>query len=394
MPPRRTSPRRAATRPSGLNERTLEPVYDELDDEPGGGFFARAAPWLALLALVIAAGVLGYVVFSRTPGEDLTACRTSAWKAIPDPDNLPPDWNLGSTDLNANGMTISILGPASEDGSTNPPVVYASVTCYGDAAEAALAQNRAAAAAAGSTVTNRTANGDAYDVDNPSTGSITTLFRVNGLIGQIAQGGSVTADDLEVITSAVAAAMGNGTAAGRAGARPSDSASGSEEPLGSEDPGIEPSSSPFAPELQAMLPTSLAGTPLTFDSRPASEYFAEGDPTGRAVAASLRKLGKTPADLQIVQGFDDSGATLDAIVAFRLPGADLEALRSIVLKTWLGSGNAGVTQSTVTVEGKTFTKIDYGDAKSNEWVYAKADYVVVVDTSDQAIVAEVAKTLK
>ena len=371
-----------------------EPAYDVLDDEPGGGFFVRAAPWIALLALVIAAGALGYVVVGRSSGEDLTACRTAAWKAIPDPENLPPDWNLGSTDLNANGMTVSILGPTPEDGSTNQPVVYASITCYGDAAGAALAQNREAAVTAGSTVTNRTANGDAYDVDNPSTGSITTLFRVNGLVGQVADGGTATPDDLAVITSAVAAAMGNGTAAGRAAARPSDSATGSDEPPASDDPGVEPSSSPFAPELQAMLPTSLGGTPLTFDSRPASEYFAEGDPTGRAVAASLRKLGKTPADLQIVQGFDDSGATQDAIVAFRLPGADLEALRSIVLKTWLGSGNEGVTQSTVTIDGKTFTKIDYGDAKSNEWVYAKTDYVVVIDTSNQAIVAEVAKTLK
>jgi hypothetical protein len=68
-------------------------------------------------------------------------------------------------------------------------------------------------------------------------------------------------------------------------------------------------------------------------------------------------------------------------------------LRSIVLQTWLGTANAGVTQSKVTIGGKEFTKVDYGDAQSNEYVYAKTDYVVVIDTNSESIVGEVAKTL-
>lgn len=390
MPTRRTSPRRTATRPTGLYERPLERAAD--DEEPQTGRLDRAAPWLALLAVVLAAGALGFVVFGRTGG-DMTACRTAAWTSIPDTKDLPVDWNLGSTDLNANGMTISVLGPPPPDETTNQPVVYASVTCYGDAAATALAENRKAAEAAGSTVNDRSANGEAYDVDNPSTGSVTTLFRVRDLVGQVAGAGDANDPDLATITSALAKAMGDKAAAGTAPVS-SDEPIGSEEPLGSEDPGaVEPSGSPYATELQALLPTSLGGTTLTFDARSAASYFQEGDPTGRAVAASLRKLGKTSDDLQIVQGFDESGTISDAIVAFRLPGGDLDALRSIVLQTWLGTANAGVTQSKVTIGGKEFTKVDYGDAQSNEYVYAKTDYVVVIDTNSESIVGEVAKTL-
>ena len=290
MPTRRTSPRRSATRPTGLYERPLERAAD--DEEPPAARLDRAAPWLALLAVVLAAGALGFVVFGRSGG-DMTACRTAAWTAIPDTKDLPVDWNLGSTDLNANGMTISVLGPPPPDETTNQPVVYASVTCYGDAAATALAENRKAAKAAGSTVKDRSANGEAYDVDNPSTGSVTTLFRVSDLVGQVAGAGDANDPDLATITSALAKAMGDKAAAGTAPVS-SDEPIGSEEPLGSEDPGaVEPSGSPYATELQALLPTSLGGTTLTFDARSATSYFQEATPlverSRRACASSARR---------------------------------------------------------------------------------------------------------
>lgn len=395
MPTRRTSPRRTATRPSGLYERTIEPTFGEVDGGAGNGVLAGAAPWLALLAIVLAAAAIAFVLITRSSGGDLTACRTAAWHAIPADKSLPTDWSLGSTDLNANGMTISIVGPPSADGSTDQPVVYASITCYGDAAATALDENRQAATAAGSTVRDRIGASDvAYDVDNPTTGSTTTLFRVGGLVGQIAPAGSPTDADIAKITTAVAAAMGDQTAAGTGGISPTDEGLGSEEPIGSDDlSSAEPTPS-FGPELVAMLPTTLGGTALTVDNRAASEFFGPDDPTGRAVAASLRSLGKTLDDLQIAQAFDESQTITDTLVAFRLPGADSAALRAIVLRTWLGAGNAGVKETPVTLAGKSFTKIDYGDAKSNEYVYAKDDFVIVIDTSDVAVATAAAANFK
>jgi hypothetical protein len=402
MPTRRTSPRRSATRPSGLHDRPTGPLLDDDDDTPGG--LANAAPWLALLAVLLSALALGFVLL-RGGGADLTACRQAAWTAIPDKGDLPADWALGSTDLNANGMTISILGPVPADTSTNQPVVYASVTCYGDAAGTALAENRKAAEAAGSTVTDRTAGGESYDVDNPSTGSVTTLFRVGGLVGQVADGGTATPGDLGKITVALAAAMGDERAAGGAGAGATDDPSASDEPTGSDDVGgVEPSASPFAPELEALMPKTAADPastasppatlPLTVISASATEVFGD-DPSSRALAARIRSLGATFDQLQVAQAYDETGTLEDlSVIAFRLPKADLAKLKAAILETWLSAGADGVTTSTVTLSGKTLTKVDYGDDKTIEYVYAINDAIIVIDTSNVAIATDLAAQLK
>src|SRR4051812_40974125 len=170
MPARRTSPRRAATRPSLAPER-----YDWTDDDvAAGSVLAGAGPWLGLLALVLAVGALGVVLLRGSGDGDLTACRTRAWAAVPK-QGIPTGWLLGTTDMDANGITVSIIGPTPADGS-NPPVVYATVTCYGSAAAQALEANRKAAEAAGATVQERQGGDDAWDISNKTTNSGTTIF--------------------------------------------------------------------------------------------------------------------------------------------------------------------------------------------------------------------------
>ncbi len=405
MPTRRTSPRRAATRPNGLYDRSPESTFGEVD-EPGPGLLSNAAPWLALLAVVLAAGAVGYAVLGRSSGDDLTACRTAAWRSIPDANKLPDSWNLGSTDLNANGMTISIMGPVPADSSASQPVVYASVTCYGPAAETALEENRKASVTAGATVTPRdgTSNGDGYDIDNPTTGSVTTLFRVGGLVGQVAGAGSPTDQDLAVITKALAAAMGDGSAAGTSAIGPTDAGAGSPQPGSSGDlGGAEPSGSPFAPELEALLPTSVVDTtstaspapevPLTTQSASATEVFGQ-DPSSRALAARIRTIGGTLDTLQIAQAYDDTGSIDLSIIAFRLPQADLAKLRAAILDTWLSAGADGVKTTTVDLGGKSLTKVDYGDGSTIQYLYAKDDYVITIETSDIGLATQVAAHLK
>jgi hypothetical protein len=392
MPPRRTSPRRTATRRSGLYERTPEPAFDDDIDEPGDGILGAAAPWLAVLAVVLAAGAIAFVVFRGASSPDLTACRTAAWTAIPDPDNLPQSWKLASTDLNSDGMTISMLGPQPADSSTKQPAVYASITCYGDAAATALAKDRAAATSAGSKVTKRSANFDAYDIDNPTTGTLTTLFRVNGLVGQVANGGA-DPDDLAVITQAVAAAMGDETAAGTSAVTPTDAAIGSEEPLPTEEESLEPDPSAVAPELEADLPTSIQGTPLTVSSYTGTEALTVS-PTSRALAARLTSLGVKLGDIQIAQAGDDS-YTLDITVfGFRAPGLAPAKLKAAVLEAWLGADQPGVKQTTVTLGGKSLLKIDYGTVGSIDYVYATDDHVIVIDTADPNAASEAATQIK
>ncbi len=395
MPTRRTSPRRSATRPSITLERTDPRFEDDASDDDDRDRLAAAAPWLALLAIVLAAGAIAFTLASRAGGGDLTACRSAAWSSVPKADGLPTGWQIGSTDLNANGVTVSIVGPTPEDQTAQPPVVYASVTCYGDAAAIALQQNRLGAKAAGATISERTASGDAYDVDNPSTGSVTTLFRVGGLIGQIADAGTAAPSELSTITTALAKAMGDGSAAGTGGNAPTDGASRSADPAASEDPlgSAEPAPSAFAPELEAVLPTDLGGTPLTIQSNSATELFGD-DPSSRALGARIRAIGGTLDQLQVAQAFDETGSILASIVGFRLPGADGTKLRAAIVETWLSAGNAGVTTTTVELGGKSLTKVDYGDAGTVQYVYGKDDYVIVIDTSDVAIATEIAAKLK
>jgi hypothetical protein len=388
-------------------ERDLRERYDEFDDfddEPEG-LLRTAAPWLALLALVIAAAVLGYVLFLRpSSGDDLAACRSAAWTAIPDQAKLPQTWQLGSTDLNANGMTISIVAPASADESADQPVVYASITCYGPTAKDAMDQYREAASKAdGATVTPR-GGADAFDVTSTS-GSVTTLFRVGDLVGQIADGGTAEAADRNKITAAVAAAMGDPSAAGTAAAEPSDDGlgldPGASEPVGSG----EPSESPFAPELEALLPSSIddpaasaspgaSAGPIALSKLSASATDVFGsDPSARALAARIRSLGSTMDKLQIAQAYDESGTVDLSIIAFRLPGAAVGKLEDAIVETWLSADATGVTKTPVTLGGKRLIKVDYGDGSTIEYAYAKADYVIVIDTSDADVAAAVAAKL-
>lgn len=362
-----------------------------------------AAPWLALLALVLAAGAIGWLVLRGSGGgADLTACRTAAWHAIPSKNALPTGWSLGSTDLNANGVTVSVIR-STDDEAANPPVVYASVTCYGEGAAAALDANRAAAQAAGSTVEARSGGGaDAFDILNKSTGSTTTIFRVDALVAQVAGAGDGTRAELDAISGAVAAAMGSASAAGKSANGPDAGPSGSELPLGS-DPAVTDSSPPFAPELEAHLPTSIGDpTPgaaagatiaLTVDSASASDVFGQ-DPSSRALAARIRSLGKTLDDLQVAQAFDETGAVDLAILGFRLPGADPAKLRAAILETWLSSTAEGVKRTEVTLGGKRVTKIDYGDQSAFEYVYAAGDVIIDIETADEALATGVIAALK
>ena len=389
MPPRRTSPRRGVTRPTLVRrDGDDQPGY-----EPGGPSpLLAAAPWIALLAL--AAAIVAIVAVFVNRGTDLSACRSAAWGAIPAAADLPGGWQLGSTDLNANGMTVSILGPASADGTAAQQAVYASVTCYGDAAATAMSRNKAAAKETGSSVVDRVSGGDAYDVTSADTGSTTTLFRIGDLLGQIADAGSATPDDLATVTRAVATAMGDRDAAGRPGAAPSQA-------VGSEEPGAsnqangseEPLPSSVAPELEADLPTSIQDNPLTVDSSSGDQALTS-DPTSRALAARLQSLGVKLTELQVARAFDENQTVDLTAVGFRLPGLAPDKLKAAILEAWLGANEAGVKQSTVKLGGKTLTKVDYGTDGSLDYVYATRDHVIVIDTADPDAAAEAATQLK
>src|SRR5262249_2296368 len=124
-----------------------------------------------------------------------------------------------------------------------------------------------------------------------------------------------------------------------------------------ESPGIEPSgeaseppASPGAevasPVLDAFLPKNIGGTPFVVQTYTGTDVFGD-DAGSRAVSAGLRELGKTPADVELAEAYDQDQAMDLYLFAFRLPNVDPEALRSLVLDSWLVAGAEGVTTEQV-----------------------------------------------
>jgi hypothetical protein len=393
MPSRRSAPRRPSTRPT---DAAFDPYTYE--DDAGPSRLTTFVPFLAVFGLIVAVIALVVAVTGRAP--DATACRTAAWSAVPKSASLPTGWTITSTDMNANGITTSLVGPTAEDGSGDQPVVYASVTCYGDGAATALARSRDAADAAGSKVSDRDGIGDeAYVTDDSSTGTSSTFIRVGGLVSQIAAAGTVDSGDLDRITTAVLASMGSrATAAGSTG-QPASSppASGGSDATASpsDSPSEEPSQSEpvsVAPELEAHMPTQVNDTTLSIQSLTGEALGT--DPNSRALIAAVRSLGKEATDLQVAFGQDET-QTLDILLfGFRVEGIASAKVEAAVLDTWLSADAAGVTKTNVKIAGKTFTRVDFGDDGAFDYVYRGSDYVVVIDTADETVATAAAGGIK
>src|SRR5258708_13925737 len=110
-----------------------------------------------------------------------------------------------------------------------------------------------------------------------------------------------------------------------------------------------------APELEALMPTSVGGTTLTVQSSAAADALT--DPTSRALTAALRSLGANPTNLQVAQAVDETSTIDLSIIGFRLANGDGAKLKAAVIQTWLSAGAPGVNQPQAHHGGKKLTKI-------------------------------------
>jgi hypothetical protein len=363
---------------------------------------ARTALRLAVAALLLA--VVGVVTaVAALMGGGSGSCRTTAWNAVPAVADLPAGWSVGASQVSVDGLTTRLAGPAPADATTDQPVVYAMVSCYGGDAAAGLDRSRAAAEAAGETVIDRSDLGEAgFAIESDVSGTTAVFFRRGGLVAYVAPSGTVEAADLETVVDAVEAGVERavgGVAAAPATSGPTAGPT-STAPVASEAPtesaaaeaSPSPSPSAAAPELLAILPDEVAGTVLATDSATGSDVLGT-DAASRALAAALRGLDTTAADLQIAQAYDETGSLDLYLLAFRVPGVPAARLAPAILDTWLLAGSSGVTTSTVTLGGKEITVVDYGDEGAVSYVYASGEAVVVIETSDEALAGEVAALL-
>lgn len=365
---------------------------------------ARVTRRLALGALalaVVALGALGLVA-SRLASATVASCQSTAWDAMPSAGGLPAGWSTSATQYDVDRMSMTLLGPPPQDQTSTRAVVYATVTCYPTGAADAVTRSQAASAAAGQTVASRSDLGDqGFTALDPS-GASFIQFRHGDVVAYVAASGDATATDVEAVASAFDRALGGdgASSASAASASPASSIDASAESSAPASASVAPSASAetspsagaAAPELEAALPGSVAGTTLTIDSAVGSSVLGN-DAGSRAIGAALRAQGKSPDDFEVAEAYDPTGSIDLAVYAFRVAGMTGETLERIVLDTWLSATGAGVTTGSTTLGGSPYTKVDYGDGGVVDYVATNGDMVIVIETASADLAAQAAAAL-
>ena len=138
------------------------------------------------------------------------------------------------------------------------------------------------------------------------------------------------------------------------------------------------------PDLEALLPADVNGTPLTVQSFTGADVLTD-DSWGQSIAAWLTTVGKTPADLQVARAEDPEGLIdLDSIWVFRLADVPPEKMRDAIVDGWRVDF-PDLVSSEATVVGKDVTKGSFGeDAIGSIW-YINDGVVYDIESYDEAL---------
>lgn len=137
------------------------------------------------------------------------------------------------------------------------------------------------------------------------------------------------------------------------------------------------------PALEALLPSSVSGTPLLRYSLTLTQLLDSGsDRVG--VNAFLQSINKTEADGSYASAFDPSNKLGGGISAFKVAGADAAALLAGITALQITDLGTGATTEAATVGGKNVTVASVGDGVNDtEWIYGHGDVVFVVQAPDE-----------
>ncbi|MBI2763260.1 MAG: hypothetical protein HYX54_05855 [Chloroflexi bacterium] len=350
--------------------------------------------------LAIGAGILALVALGLTTWKGFfstaSACQSRAWDAAPVAGSLPIGWTTSATQFDPNRLSLTLVGPAPVDQTSSQPVIYATVSCFADDAAGAVSRSRDAAAAEGQTVSLRTDLGDQGYTALTSSGVSYIEFRRGSVVVAIAASGAATSADVEAMATALDRQLGGTASAATPPAQPSPTDAGPSTNAPTPGPSAStaalPSPAVTAPELEAILPATIGGVPLTINSATGSSVLGT-DPGSRAIAAALDTAGIPIDDFHAAEAYDPGGTIDLSIVAFRVVGMPVDDLRKIVLETWLAGNGTGVTTKTTTLGGRSVTQVDYGDGGTTPYLVPSGDAVLVINTTSPDLAAEVLATL-
>jgi hypothetical protein len=364
-----------------------------IDDQLRTGDAGRSSFRLAVLALVLSVAGIGLAAWSAfaPAGAD---CQSKTWAATPASKDLPAEWTIASSQYDIARKTMSLLGPTPADETVSPAVVYVTITCYPEGAADAVTRSADAATTAGQVVTKRDDLGDQGFSALDDTGATFLQFRRDRIVVYLAASGDATAGEVDQLASAFDKSMGGDGGAVAIGTpdagsvKPSGSASAA-----TPEPSLDASpSAAAAPELEAVLPAKVGDVVLVVDSATGSMFLGE-DQGSRAIAAALRADGHQPDDLAVAQAYDETAESDLSILALGVKGMTRDKVMKIVLDSWLAASGAGVTRNVVTLAGRSFTRVDYGDGGPLDYVVAKGDIVIVITSANPDLAALAAAAL-
>ena len=139
-------------------------------------------------------------------------------------------------------------------------------------------------------------------------------------------------------------------------------------------------------DLEGRLPNAINGITLTKYSFKGSTFLESGADNSQDLVNLLNSLGKTPNDLSVAIAADPSGDLDMSIGAFRVAGADSNALlQAFIAATRTSTPEDAITQANV--GGKNVTQIvDPTDPSSGAiYVYPSGDVMFYVQSPDTAL---------
>jgi hypothetical protein len=122
-------------------------------------------------------------------------------------------------------------------------------------------------------------------------------------------------------------------------------------------------------DLEALLPDEIGGVVLTKISMTGDTFL--GSPGSEDMEATLRALGKTPADLSVAFGSNQSVV----MIAFRVKGVEANRIFDAVVAAAQDVDTANITD--VTVNGKTAKKL-VDSAQGTSYLYLTGDTLVTI----------------
>jgi hypothetical protein len=146
-----------------------------------------------------------------------------------------------------------------------------------------------------------------------------------------------------------------------------------------------------APDLEALLPGTVAGYRLTKGSATGAAVLSGGDAFSRSLTRILTAAGKQPVDLRFANAQDSTGRLELELGVFEVKGMAAAKLRDAIVES--SRPNApGLTATPDILGGRRVTSVVYPGGTAL-YLFAEGDHVFYVGTQSRETAAEVVKGL-